>query len=64
MIMSYSLELKDEDGKPTGKFFMDEASAKQACSEVLTNNFAVKDLESYLSTYWSKAWSHFDVNQT
>ena len=62
--MSYSLELKDEDGKPTGKFFMDEAAAKQASAEVLSTNFGIKDVSDYMSKYWSKTWGHFDVNQT
>ena len=74
MIESYALEEKTAEdkktgykgGEPTGKFWMDELAAKAAASEVLCTHKAIcgGDLTTYLDTYFSKAWGHFDVNQT
>merc|ERR1711990_30690 len=74
MIENYALEEKTAEdkktgykgGEPTGKFWMDEAAAKAAASEVLCTHKAIcgGDLATYLGTYFSKAWGHFDVNRT
>jgi hypothetical protein len=71
MIANYALEGKacDDDGKnckPTGAFFVNEAGAKAAASEVLSTHKNIKGdaLKSYLATYFSKAWGHFDVNRS
>merc|ERR1712070_206237 len=74
MIETYALEEKTAEdkktgykgGEPTGKFWMDELAAKAAASEVLCTHKAIcgGDLTTYLDTYFSKAWGHFDVNRT
>merc|ERR1719453_381865 len=66
MIQQYALEAKDKDGAPTGKFWMDNFAAKAAASEVLCTHKKIcgDELTTYLDTYLSKAWGHFDVNQT
>ena len=66
MIATYALEAQDKDGAPTGAFWMDKTSATAAAKEVLCTHKKIcgAELDSYLSTYFSKAWGHFDVNQT
>ena len=74
MIENYALEEKTAEdkatgykgGEPTGKFWMDEAAANAAGREVLCTHKAIcgADLDTYMSTYFSKAWGHFDVNRT
>ena len=74
MIENYALEEKTEEdkktgykgGEPTGKFWMDEAAAKAAASEVLCTHKGIcgGDLATYLGSYFQKAWGHFDVNRT
>ena len=74
MIENYALEEKTKEdkatgykgGEPTGKFWMDEAAARAAASEVLCTHKAIcgGDLTTYLDTYFQKAWGHFDVNRT
>merc|ERR1712032_951531 len=65
MIMKYAAEEKDEDsGVPTGKFFMNEASARAAATEVVGSHkgLAGAELKGYISTYFPRTWAHFDVN--
>ena len=64
MIEQYALEGKNKDGSPNGQFWLDEAGARAAASEVLGTHKGMKGaaLASYLKTYWKKAWNHFDVN--
>lgn len=66
MIEQYALEGKNKDGSPNGQFWLDEAGARAAASEVLNTHKGLKGaaLDSYLKTYWKKAWGHFDVNLT
>ena len=66
MIQKYALEAQDKEGAPTGAFWMDKAAAKAAASEVLCTHKKIcgDELTKYLDTYFSKAWGHFDVNQT
>ena len=66
MIKSYALEQKTKAGLPSGKFWMDEAGTRAACTEVLHTNtkMPVSEIPKYLDTYFSKAWGHFDVNRT
>ena len=70
MIENYALEEKscDEDGKncvPSGHFWMSESAARAAATEVLGTHKGLSGeaLSSYLDTYFSKAWGHFDVNR-
>ena len=45
---------------------MNEASAAAAAREVLGTHKGLsgKLLDDYITTYFGKAWGHFDVNQT
>jgi hypothetical protein len=65
MIEQYALEGKNKDGSPNGQFWMDEAAARAASSEVLDTHRKLngKDRESYLKTYFPRTWAHFDVNK-
>lgn len=64
MIMRYAAEEKTDDLTPSGNFFMNEASARRACAEVLGSHkgLAGADLKGYLDTYFPRTWAHFDVN--
>jgi len=65
MISKYAAELKDEDTLvPTGKFFLNAASARRASSELIATHLGLKgaDNKNYLDTYFPRTWEHFDVN--
>ena len=66
MILNFALELKTKEGLPTGQFFMNPSTARAAAEEVLATHMklAGTTLETYLKTYFDKAWGHFDVNRT
>ena len=76
MIEQYALEERTKvvehadglktGGEPSGKFWMNQASALAASKEVLATHKGLsgKMLEDYVNTYFAKAWGHFDVNQT
>ena len=72
MIENYAVEAKtpktdtDPGGAPTGKFWMTKSGAFAAAQEVLATHKGLTGdkLAKYLSTYFDKAWGHFDVNQT
>ena len=76
MIEQYALEertkvVEHDDGlktggEPSGKFWMNQASTMSAAREVLGTHKGLsgKMLDDYLTTYFAKAWGHFDVNQT
>lgn len=76
MIEQYALEERTKvvehadglktGGEPSGKFWMNQASALAASKEVLATHKGLsgKMLEDYVATYFAKAWGHFDVNQT
>ena len=76
MIEQYALEERTKvvehadglktGGEPSGKFWMNQASALAAAKEVLATHKGLsgKMLEDYITTYFAKAWGHFDVNQT
>ena len=71
MIENYAVEAKtpktdtDDGGAPTGKFWMTKSGAYAAAQEVLATHKGLTGakLDKYLSTYFDKAWGHFDVNQ-
>lgn len=74
MIKNYAVEKgacdEDADGKeinckPSGKFWMDKGGARAAAAEVLATHKKLTGdaLQSYLDTYFMKAWNHFDVNR-
>ena len=76
MIEQYALEEKTKvvehddgtksGGEPTGKFWMDFNTSKAAASEVLGTHKGLHGdaLNTYIATYFDKAWRHFDVNQS
>ena len=66
MIEQYALEQKTKEGNPSGKFWLDEAGARAAAAEVLETHKGLRGqaLQTYLNTYFGKAWGHFDVNRT
>jgi hypothetical protein len=66
VMSSYSSEKKNDDGVGLGVFNMGEGQGKALAAEVLGTHKGLKGeaLKTYMSTYWSKAWGHFDVNQT
>jgi hypothetical protein len=76
MIEQYALEERTKvheaddglksGGEPSGKFWMNEAGTAAAAREVLGTHKGLsgKLLDDYMTTYFAKAWGHFDVNQT
>ena len=70
MISKYALEGqhtdKEHEDEPDGTFWMNEATARAAASEVLATHKGLTGsaLASYLDTYFAKTWAHFDVNRT
>jgi len=76
MVMKYAVEEETEEdkkakppvkgGDPTGVFVMDEVAAKAAAYEVLNTHKNINGAaaDTYLATYFPKAWSHFDVNRS
>ena len=76
MIKKYAVEKRTDTetlddgtkigGEPTGTFMMTQSTALAASKEVLNTHkgLAGDALGAYLDTYFSKAWAHFDVNQT
>merc|ERR1711981_1541593 len=66
MIANYALEAKDDDGAPSGHFWMNESITRAAASVVLCTHKGLcgASLGKYLDTYFGKAWGHFDVNRT
>merc|ERR1712071_197338 len=66
MIEQYALEGKNKDGSPNGQFWINEAGARAASSEVLDTHRHLKgaERENYLKTYFPRTWAHFDVNKS
>merc|ERR1712167_327196 len=71
MLKNYAIdknceEDEDKDPYPCGKFIMNESTMRAAASEVLCTHKGLcgGNLQSYLDTYFAKAWGHFDVNRT
>ena len=51
-------------GEPTGSFWMSKKDMFRAAKEVLGTHKGLSGdkLDSYLDTYFDKAWENFDVN--
>ena len=66
MLKTYSVEVADKEGVPTGVFIMDKPAARAAATEILGTHkgMAPGAITAYLNTYFDKAWGHFDVNKT
>ena len=65
MIENYAKEAEDKDGAGTGAWWVTKAQAAAGAGEVLCTHKKIcgAELQSYMDTYLSKAWGHFDVNQ-
>merc|ERR1719313_602035 len=70
MLENYAIDKncagKKETPRPCGNFVMNEATMRAAASEVLCTHKGLCGgaLQTYLDTYFAKAWGHFDVNRT
>jgi hypothetical protein len=66
VLKNYALEGETKEGLPDGTFWMDKALTMQLSREVLATHKGLhgKNLDSYLATYFDKAWNHVDVNRT
>jgi hypothetical protein len=70
MINNYAIDKNcagpDDPPKPCGKFTMNPVTMRAAASEVLCTHKGLCGgaLNTYLGTYFDKAWGHFDVNKS
>jgi hypothetical protein len=64
LIKNYSLEVKDDNGRPSGHMFLDKDAAKKVSSEVVHTHFKYDDAQTaaYLAEHFDETWNHFDVN--
>ena len=64
LISTYALEMKTDDGKASGHFFLDRAVAEAASKEVVQTHFMHSDAKtaSWLADHFGATWDHFDVN--
>ena len=64
MITNYAHEARSEDGKPTGKFYLDRDNAFKASEEVVATHMNLKGqaLKDYLAYNFDDAWNFYDVN--
>jgi hypothetical protein len=60
LIENYAIEMKDKDGKATGHFFLDKASAQSAAKEVVKTHGSN---DKTLLDNFEDTWNHFDVNK-
>ena len=65
MIATYALEMKDDQGSPSGHMFFDKDSARSAAAEVVSTNYkwAAGQTAGYLNENFDNTWNHFDVNK-
>ena len=65
VVEKYAVELKDKDGKPSGKFYCTPNGAHSISLEVVETHMGLNGGEAinYLNEYFQKAWDHFDVNK-
>ena len=64
IISKYAIETRDKDGKPSGKFFLDQSGARAIAEEVVGTHLK-KDaagIKTYLDEKFPEAWGRFDVN--
>ena len=69
MIQNFAIEKNSGGDGPavaSGKFVMNAITMRAAAAEVLATHKGLTGdkLQAYLSTYFDKAWGHFDVNRT
>ena len=63
LIHDYAKEGKDENGKPSGKFFLDRESAKKVTLPYVQKyaNLQGRSLEDYMTMEFEEQFQHFDV---
>jgi len=70
MIQNFAIDKNcagpDDPPASCGKFTMNPVTMRAAASEVLATHKGLTGaaLQTYLTTYFEKAWGHFDVNKT
>ena len=64
VIENFALEEKTGKGEPSGTFKMDKKQAMAASRDVVekSRNIHGKELDDFMSQYFSRTWEHFDVN--
>jgi len=64
LIDQYSLEMKDDNGRPSGHFFLDRDAARKVSDEVVHTHMHFNDEQTnnYLASKFPETWTHFDVN--
>jgi len=64
MYKNYAFEGR-KNGLPDGHFWLDEANAKAASTEVVATHLGLKGgaLTSYVNEHFAEVWKRFDVNE-
>lgn len=64
MYKNYAFEGR-KNGLPDGHFWLDEANAKAASTEVVATHLGLKGsaLTSYVNSHFAEVWKRFDVNE-
>jgi hypothetical protein len=64
LIKNYALEMKDDNGRPSGHMFLNKDAARKVSNEVVHTHFQYNDAQSaaYLNEHFDETWTHFDVN--
>jgi hypothetical protein len=62
LIKTYALEMKDENGNPSGHMFLDKDAAQRVSNEVVGTHMKGVDQAKYLAEHFPETWDHFDVN--
>jgi len=65
MYKTYATEGETKQGLPTGHFWVTQADAEKAATEVVGTHLQLKkdDLKSYVKAQFPAAWTRYDVNE-
>lgn len=68
MLTKYAIETidnKEENPVPSGKFLLTKENARKAAVEVLATHFSLKgdEAEKFLNLRYDDAWNYYDVNK-
>jgi hypothetical protein len=57
--------MKNDDGRPSGHFYLDKDAARKVSDEVVHTHFQYNDEQTnnWLATKFPETWDHFDVNK-
>jgi len=64
LIMKYSLELADGDGKPSGQFVFKKRNVEYAADEILKTHMSLtkpEERKAFLEKNFERAWTHYDT---